>query len=81
MDKESTYQCEKITKGKVPSDLYGTYLYNTPNPYLPDSDTKRSHWFAGDGMVHAITLGPGKDGKGSINYCNRYSKTNKFLVE
>jgi len=33
----------------------------------------RSHWFAGDGMLHALCLS-----KGELFYSNRYTKTEKF---
>ena len=70
------YEVKSIVKGSVPKDINGTWLYNTPNPYLPDTDTNRSHWFAGDSMIHAVTL---KDGK--MQYCNRYTQTNKLVFE
>lgn len=43
---------------------------------MEDSDTNRSHWFAGDGMLHAICIS-----KGELFYCNRWTKTDKFKLE
>ncbi len=41
--------------GEIPRDLNGTFYRNGPNPaYEPAG---RYHWFDGDGMIHAITLG------------------------
>lgn len=76
LSQESSYSVNRITHGSVPTDLNGTWLYNTANPYFPDTDTNRSHWFAGDGMLHAITLDNGK-----LHHCNRYTQTNKLLLE
>ena len=62
--------------GAIPTDLNGTWLYNTPNPYFKDTDTNRSHWFAGDGMIHAVTFK-----NGEMHYCNKYTQTNKLIAE
>ncbi len=46
--------------GILPPDLEGRLLRNGPNPVVVPPDESAYHWFAGDGMVHAITLGDGK---------------------
>lgn len=73
---ESQYKVVRITEGTVPKDINGTFLKNGPNQYLDDADTRRSHWFAGDGMLHALYIS-----KGDIYYCNRFTKTNKYQLE
>lgn len=56
---EVSYKILNISEGKIPSDLNGTFLRNGPNIRTDDSDTKRSHWFAGDGMLHAVCINHG----------------------
>jgi carotenoid cleavage dioxygenase len=53
--------------GAVPDELTGVYLRNGPNPQSGSS----SHYFAGDGMVHAVAL----DGGRARWYRNRYVRT------
>lgn len=65
-----------IREGAVPKDLNGTFLKNGPNQRYEDSDTMRSHWFAGDGMLHAICLS-----NSELFYCNRFSRTGKYNLE
>jgi carotenoid cleavage dioxygenase len=43
--------------GKIPHELRGTYYRNGPNPAFEPMG--RYHWFDGDGMIHAVTLGDG----------------------
>ena len=51
--------------GRIPQELAGTYYRNGPNPAFEPPG--RYHWFDGDGMIHAITLGDGR-----AHYRNRY---------
>jgi carotenoid cleavage dioxygenase-like enzyme len=60
-------------KGELPRELNGTLFRNGPNPQF---DTTDAHWFVGDGMLHAFTLGDGK-----ASYRNRWIRTPKFLAE
>ncbi|GAA4233109.1 hypothetical protein FHR32_001605 [Streptosporangium album] len=53
--------------GAVPEELNGVYLRNGPNPRTGWSP----HYFAGDGMVHAVAL----DGGRARWYRNRYVRT------
>ena len=55
-------------EGSIPSALRGTLLRNGPNPIAPDP--AMYHWFAGDGMLHAIEL---RDGE--ARYRNRWVRT------
>jgi len=57
--------------GVVPPDLVGRLLRNGPNPVSPPDDHADYHWFAGDGMVHAISL----SGGGATGYRNRWVRT------
>lgn len=60
--------------GKVPDSLLGTYYCIGANPQFdPIGDY---FWFTGDGMVHAIDIGPD-----SVSYCNRWVRTDKFIAE
>lgn len=64
-----------IIAGEVPKDINGVYLRNGPNPkFFPKNN--RHHAFDGDSMIHAIRLKQGK-----INYCNKMTRTPKFLQE
>jgi carotenoid cleavage dioxygenase-like enzyme len=54
--------------GAIPAELRGTLLRNGPNPIAPDP--AMYHWFAGDGMLHAIEL---RDGQ--ARYRNRWVRT------
>jgi len=69
IDKEQSYEVANVVSGKIPTDINGVYLRNGPNPfYIPES--KQTHWFDGDSMVHAMRI---KDGK--MFYCNRYTQS------
>ena len=64
-------QPEEVTKtdleviGELPTDLWGAYVRNGPNPFeVPDVP---HHWFDGEGMVHSIYFENGK-----AEYRNRY---------
>src|SRR5439155_3762529 len=59
--------------GVLPRELNGSLYRNGPNPQF---DAPHSHWFVGDGMLHAFTL---EDGKAS--YRNRWVRTPKWLAE
>ncbi len=61
-------------EGRVPDGLRGTLFRNGPNPQLPPAEPY--HWFTGDGMVHAITLG-----EGTATYRNRWIRTARFEAE
>jgi len=67
--KESQYKVDKFSIGTVPKDISGTYLKNGPNPVIDDP---KSHWFDGDGMIHAFNF---KDGE--LFYCNRWTQTER----
>ncbi|MEC9067306.1 MAG: carotenoid oxygenase family protein [Pseudomonadota bacterium] len=64
-------QLEEVTAtdldviGELPTDLWGAYVRNGPNPFkIPDVP---HHWFDGEGMVHSIYFENGK-----AEYRNRY---------
>ena len=52
--------------GSIPKELSGLYLRNGPNP-MGSPNTKKYHWFAGQGMLHGVRI---KEGK-AIWYRNR----------
>ena len=56
--------------GTIPAALDGSYMRIGPNPFAPNS--AGYHWFAGDGMVHAVRL---KEGKAS--YRNRWIRSDE----
>jgi carotenoid cleavage dioxygenase-like enzyme len=60
-------------KGVLPPGLRGSLYRNGPNPQFA---APHSHWFVGDGMLHAFTLADGK-----ASYRNRYVRTPKWLAE
>lgn len=62
-------------KGTLPAGLRGTLVRNGPNPVAPDP---KAHWFAGDGMLHAFSIGDGKDGQGEVRYRNRWVRTQRW---
>ncbi|WP_441277979.1 carotenoid oxygenase family protein [Tardiphaga sp. 172_B4_N1_3] len=59
--------------GELPRELNGTLYRNGPNPQF---ETKGSHWFVGDGMLHAFHIENGR-----ASYRNRWIHTPKFLAE
>ncbi|MDE2466280.1 MAG: carotenoid oxygenase family protein [Alphaproteobacteria bacterium] len=71
---EDTF-CDLPVTGALPRELVGRYLRNGPNPQFAPRDSNY-HWFAGDGMVHAFTLGEGR-----ASYLNRFVPTPKFELE
>ncbi len=60
-------------EGELPRELNGTLYRNGPNPQFPSPS---SHWFVGDGMLHAFHLENGK-----ASYRNRWVRTPKFMAE
>ncbi|MBT3534772.1 MAG: 9-cis-epoxycarotenoid dioxygenase, partial [Rhodospirillaceae bacterium] len=42
-----------VVEGTIPPELNGMLLRDGPNPIAPGPG---HHWFAGDGMVHGITI-------------------------
>ncbi len=61
--------------GELPRNLCGTLYRNGPNPqFIPISP--HHHWFGGDGMIHAFTIGDGR-----VRYRNRWVRTPKWLRE
>ena len=63
-----------VVQGKIPEELNGTLYRNGSNPQF--SPRGRYHWFDGDGMIHAFTLGDGK-----AHYRNRWVRTERFKLE
>ena len=61
-------------QGRLPPGLRGTLFRNGPNPRF--TPVEPYHWFTGDGMVHAVTLGDGH-----AAYRNRWVRTPRFLAE
>lgn len=58
--------------GALPPGLDGTYMRIGPNPITPP-DGSTHHWFAGDGMIHAVRI---RDGQ-ALWYRNRYVRSNR----
>jgi carotenoid cleavage dioxygenase len=61
--------------GELPRELRGTLYRNGPNPQFTDPG-HASHWFVGDGMLHAFRI---EDGR--ISYRNRWIRTEKWQAE
>ncbi|MGJ4917662.1 carotenoid oxygenase family protein [Bradyrhizobium oligotrophicum] len=59
--------------GELPRELNGTLYRNGPNPQF---SSPGSHWFVGDGMLHAFHLENGR-----ASYRNRWIRTPKFEAE
>ena len=60
--------------GVVPPDLEGRLLRNGPDPVTVPADPADYHWFTGDGMLHAVSLGGGK----ATGYRNRWVRTRQL---
>jgi carotenoid cleavage dioxygenase-like enzyme len=60
--------------GAIPPELDGTFVRNGPNPQF--HPLGRYHWFAGDGMLHAVSLREGR-----ARYRNRYVRTEGWTRE
>jgi carotenoid cleavage dioxygenase len=60
--------------GAIPPDLEGRLLRNGPNPVVVPSDETRYDWFAGDGMIHAVSL----SGSCAQGYRNRWVRTRRL---
>jgi carotenoid cleavage dioxygenase len=58
--------------GQLPASLNGTYMRIGPNP-ITSPDQGAYHWFAGDGMIHAVRIADGK----AQWYRNRYIRSNR----
>ncbi|PZN93302.1 MAG: carotenoid oxygenase [Alphaproteobacteria bacterium] len=68
---EMTAELLAVT-GVLPPGLDGTYLRIGPNPITPPNHGTY-HWFAGDGMIHAVRIGDGK----ALWYRNRYIRSKR----
>lgn len=66
---------ELTVEGTLPSGLSGVLYRNGPNPQFDPRDGNH-HWFVGDGMIHAFTVGEGR-----VSYRNRWVRTNKWTRE
>lgn len=65
----------EVVDGRLPRDLDGLFLRNGPNP-IPGQASKRSHWFDGHGMLHAVRIKGG-----SATYSNSYIPTPRYQLE
>jgi carotenoid cleavage dioxygenase-like enzyme len=63
--------------GVIPPDLEGRLLRNGPNPAVVPPDESDYHWFAGDGMIHAISLAGGR----AVGYRNRWVRTRALAAK
>ena len=66
---------ELTVQGVLPPGLSGVLYRNGPNPQFEPRDGNY-HWFVGDGMIHAFSVGEGK-----VTYRNRWVRTPKWEVE
>ncbi len=73
---EQTVQRVLPVDGAIPPALQGTLFRNGPNP-VQVPDPGQYHWFAGDGMVHAVEL---RDGQ-AVSYTNRWVRTRRLSAE
>ena len=60
--------------GEIPAELSGTLYRNGPNPQFAPRGFY--HWFAGDGMLHALRVQNGR-----VAYRNRWVRTLKWQME
>jgi carotenoid cleavage dioxygenase len=63
--------------GVIPPDLDGRLLRNGPNPAVVPTDESEYHWFAGDGMIHAVSLSGGR----ATGYRNRWVRTRALAAK
>ena len=75
VDKELGPVAARVVKGALPPGLRGTFARTGPNARWPPRGI--SHWFDGDGMVHAVHL----DGERPPVYVNRWVRTLRWRRE
>ncbi|HCP45028.1 MAG TPA: hypothetical protein DIU15_03250 [Deltaproteobacteria bacterium] len=63
-------------EGELPADFTGVFYLNGSCPQFPPS-SKRYHWFAGDGKVHAYYF----RGDSVVDYATRWVRTENFELE
>lgn len=66
---------ELTVRGVLPPGLSGVLYRNGPNPQFEPRDGAY-HWFLGDGMIHAFTVGEGR-----VTYRNRWVRTPRWEAE
>lgn len=71
---ELTAEALTVT-GTLPPELDGTYMRIGPNPISPP-DHRTYHWFAGDGMIHAVRIQGGR----ALWYRNRYIRSKRVAA-
>jgi all-trans-8'-apo-beta-carotenal 15,15'-oxygenase len=75
LDVGEAVQAPVDVDGALPSYVRGTLLLNGPGRFARDGLRYR-HWLDGDGMVAALTLGPG-----GARFTNRFVRSDKFARE
>ncbi len=72
--------CERATiEGKLPADLRGVFYRNGPGLFergLNANKQRYTHWFDGDGLVHAWRFGDN-----GVSHQAKFVQTRKFIAE
>ncbi|XP_047335790.1 9-cis-epoxycarotenoid dioxygenase NCED6, chloroplastic-like [Impatiens glandulifera] len=73
---ECPVQSKLEVVGQIPVGLEGVYLRNGANPKIMPTNGGH-HLFDGDGMIHAVSIGPGNQ----ASYSCRFTQTNRLIHE
>ncbi len=73
-DESKEWEPLELTYGKIPEEINGYFLRNSPNPQF--QPRHKYHWFDGDGFIQGVKITGGK-----AFFKGKFVRTDKFYTE